>query len=56
MGQAFDTSAGEGGVALGLFAGALTFFVGDTVIARMGGSDRNPATPAAIPTRPGNPG
>ena len=40
VGEAFDTSAGSGGVALGLFAGALTFFVGDTLIDRMGGGDR----------------
>jgi zinc transporter, ZIP family len=40
VGEAFDTSAGNGGVALGLFAGALTFFAGDTLIDRMGGADR----------------
>jgi ZIP family zinc transporter len=40
VGEAFDTSAGEGGVALGLFAGALAFFAGDTLISRMGGADR----------------
>jgi ZIP family zinc transporter len=40
VGEAFDTSAGDGGVALGLFAGALTFFAGDTLIDRMGGADR----------------
>jgi ZIP family zinc transporter len=38
--EASDTSAGEGGVALGLFAGALTFFVGDAVIDRFGGDGR----------------
>ena len=38
--EAFDTSGGEGGVALGLFAGALAFYAGDAAIARMGGSGR----------------
>jgi zinc transporter, ZIP family len=38
--DAVRTSAGSGGVALGLFAGALTFFVGDAVIDRLGGADR----------------
>jgi len=38
--EASDTSAGSGGVALGLLAGCATFFVGDTLIDRMGGADR----------------
>jgi zinc transporter, ZIP family len=38
--EAFDTSAGEGGVALGLFAGSTVFFVGDAVIDRLGGDKR----------------
>ena len=38
--EAFETSAGEGGVALGLFAGALTFFAGDSLIDRFGGEGR----------------
>ena len=38
--EAFDTSAGEGGVALGLFAGSLTFFAGDWAIDRIGGAER----------------
>ena len=38
--QAFDTAAGEGGVALGLFAGSAVFFAGDTLIDRLGGDDR----------------
>ena len=38
--DAFDTSAGSGGVALGLLVGSLTFFAGDSVIDRMGGADR----------------
>ena len=40
VGEAFDTSAGSGGVALGLFAGAGAFFGGDILIARMGGHGR----------------
>jgi zinc transporter, ZIP family len=38
--EAFDTSGGEGGVALGLFAGALAFYAGDAAITHMGGGDR----------------
>jgi len=38
--EAVTTSAGSGGVALGLFAGALTFFVGDAIIDRSGGAER----------------
>jgi len=38
--EAFDTSAGEGGVALGLFAGSGVFFAGDMIIDRLGGSER----------------
>jgi zinc transporter, ZIP family len=38
--EAFETSAGNGGIALGLAAGALTFFVGDMLVDRMGGSGR----------------
>jgi ZIP family zinc transporter len=38
--DAFETSAGEGGVALGLFAGSVLFFAGDTLIDRLGGSER----------------
>jgi ZIP family zinc transporter len=38
--EAFDTSAGEGGVAFGLFAGSITFFAGDWMIDRFGGSER----------------
>jgi ZIP family zinc transporter len=40
VGEAFDTSAGSGGVALGLFAGAGVFFLGDVLIGRMGGQGR----------------
>jgi zinc transporter, ZIP family len=35
--EAFETSAGNGSLALGLTAGAITFFVGDLVVDRMGG-------------------
>jgi ZIP family zinc transporter len=38
--EAVTTSAGSGGVGLGLFAGALTFFVGDAIIDRLGGAGR----------------
>jgi ZIP family zinc transporter len=38
--EAFETSAGSGGTALGLAAGAITFFVGDTFVDRMGGENR----------------
>jgi ZIP family zinc transporter len=38
--EAFDTSAGEGGVALGLAVGSLVFFAGDAAIDRYGGADR----------------
>ena len=49
--EAFDTSAGSGGIALGLAAGALTFFVGDLLIDRMGGAAarRCTAPPARDP-------
>jgi ZIP family zinc transporter len=38
--EAFETTAGDGGVALGLFAGSAVFFLGDTLIDRLGGSSR----------------
>src|SRR3954447_1370212 len=38
--EAFPTSAGSGGVGLGLFAGAGVFFGGDFLIDRMGGEGR----------------
>jgi ZIP family zinc transporter len=34
VGEAVDTAAGGGGVALGLFGGALTYFAGDALIER----------------------
>jgi ZIP family zinc transporter len=41
--EAFDTSRGAGGVAIGFAAGALTFFLGDALIDRMGGNNRKSA-------------
>jgi zinc transporter, ZIP family len=38
--EAFDTSAGTGGVFVGLLAGSLVFFAGDAAIDRLGGADR----------------
>jgi zinc transporter, ZIP family len=38
--EAFDTADGPWAVPLGLFAGAATFFVGDTLIDRYGGDNR----------------
>jgi ZIP family zinc transporter len=38
--EAFDTSHGDGRVALGLFSGSIVFFVGDSLIDRIGGADR----------------
>jgi ZIP family zinc transporter len=38
--EAFDTSSGEGAVALGLLTGSLVFFAGDAAIDRMGGNER----------------
>src|SRR5204863_458721 len=40
VGEAFDTHHGNGAVAGGLFAGSAVFFVGDTLIDRMGGAKR----------------
>jgi ZIP family zinc transporter len=40
VGEAFDTSNGSGGVAVGLFAGCAAFSVGDFLIDRLGGADR----------------
>ena len=38
--EAFQTSAGSGSIALGLSAGAVTFFAGDSLIDRLGGEGR----------------
>ena len=38
--EAFETAAGSGSLALGLSAGALTFFLGDALVDRMGGEGR----------------
>ena len=40
VGEAFDTSDGSGGVALGLFAGCAVFSIGDALIDRFGGEGR----------------
>ena len=51
--EAFETAAGSGSLALGLSAGALTFFVGDALVDRMGGDKRksmrrSPGTGSAL--------
>jgi ZIP family zinc transporter len=38
--EAHDTSAGDGGVGLGLICGSVVFFAGDWLIDRMGGAHR----------------
>ena len=38
--EAFTTTEGDGGVALGLFLGSCAFFAGDRLIAHLGGGDR----------------
>ena len=38
--EAFDTAGGSGTVALGLAAGAVTFFAGDMLVGRLGGEGR----------------
>ena len=38
--EAFDKAGGGGSVALGLVAGSLVFYTGDTLIDRIGGGDR----------------
>jgi ZIP family zinc transporter len=38
--EAFEKAAGGGAIAAGFFAGALTFYVGDVLIDRMGGEGR----------------
>jgi zinc transporter, ZIP family len=40
VGEAFETSAGSGSLALGLSAGAVAFFLGDAVVDRLGGEGR----------------
>jgi ZIP family zinc transporter len=42
--EAFDTSAGAGGIAVGLLTGSIVFFVGDLLIDRMGGEGRKRST------------
>jgi zinc transporter, ZIP family len=46
--EASATAAGGGGVALGLLAGCATFFIGDTLIDRMGGEEPADGSPLAI--------
>jgi ZIP family zinc transporter len=41
--DAFNTSAGSGGVAVGLLAGSIVFFGGDEMIDRLGGAQRKDA-------------
>ena len=41
--DAFNTSAGSGGVAVGLLAGSIVFFAGDAFIDRLGGEQRKDA-------------
>ncbi|WP_412540119.1 ZIP family zinc transporter [Longispora sp. K20-0274] len=43
--ESFRTSAGSSGVALGLLAGAVVFYLGDAAIDRLGGHDRKRSTP-----------
>lgn len=44
--EAHDITNGSGGVAAGLFVGCLVFFVGDSLIDRIGGARRTPAMSA----------
>ncbi len=44
--EAVNRSSGHGWLAVGLFAGCLVFFGGDTLIGRLGGSERKDATGA----------
>jgi zinc transporter, ZIP family len=45
--EAYETAAGSGSLALGLTAGALTFFVSDALVDRMGGEGRKSMKGAA---------
>lgn len=45
--ESFELAGGGGRVVLGLFAGCVVFFVGDELIARMGGAERKKPTGAA---------
>ena len=42
--ESFDLAGGGGRVVIGLFAGCLVFFLGDELIARVGGAERKKAT------------
>ena len=50
--EAFQTADGQAAVALGLFAGCGTFFIGDSLIDRFGGADRKSAAGARQAARP----
>ena len=41
--EAFDTSAGDGGIALGLFAGSAVFFAAEVLIDRLARGQQNSA-------------
>jgi hypothetical protein len=47
--DAFDAAGGSGAVALGLFAGAFTFYLGDLAIDRFGGEGRKSAAGGKTP-------
>jgi hypothetical protein len=47
--EAFETSAGDGGIALGLLAGSAVFFAAEVLIDRLAGGER---TRAPRTTRP----
>jgi ZIP family zinc transporter len=42
--EAFETSAGDGGIAIGLLAGSTVFFLGELLIDRLSGSDETGGT------------
>ena len=42
--EAFETSAGDGGIGIGLLAGSAVFFVGELLIDRLGRRERNTAS------------
>jgi ZIP family zinc transporter len=46
--EAYETAAGSGSLALGAAVGALTFFVGDALVDRMGGDKRKSMSRTAV--------
>jgi ZIP family zinc transporter len=48
--EAFETSAGDGGIALGLLAGSATFFAAEVLIDRLAGGERKGAGEAHAAT------